>query len=218
MNDRANANPVDPRLFVTLDPGPSLAAESMRTLRTHVMARHVQPGHRALAVCAPSQGVGCTFVASNLAVALSQIGVNTLLIDANMRRPMVADVFGITEMKNDLRTALASDYNINDCLVRAVLPQLSVLPAGGRASNAHELIASSRFKFLMDFCLREFDATILDTPPANKYSDARRIGSVAGYCLVVAQRNKSLLSDVKALVQDLQGDRANVIGTVLTES
>jgi protein-tyrosine kinase len=218
MNDRANANSLNPRLFVTLDPEPSLAAESMRTLRTHIMARHVQPGHRALAVCSPSRGAGCTFVASNLAVALSQIGVNTLLIDANMRCPTVAEVFGIAVTKNDLRMALASDANISDCIVRTLLPQLSVLPAGGRASNAHELIASSRFKFLMDFCLREFDATIIDTPPANKYSDARRIGSVAGYCLVVAQRNKSLLSDVKALVQELQGDRANVIGTVLTES
>ncbi len=41
----------------------------------------------------------------------------------------------------------------------------------------------------MDFCLREFDATIVDTPPANQYSDARRVSTVVGYSLIVAHRN-----------------------------
>ena len=60
-------------------PGPLKAArpfrvsESLRALRTHVMARHVSEGHRALAVCAASKGSGCTFVATNLAAALSQM-------------------------------------------------------------------------------------------------------------------------------------------------
>ena len=189
----------------------------MRALRTHIMARHVQQGHRALAICAPTVGVGSTFVATNLAVALSQIGLNTLLIDANLRRPGIAQRFGLSPTKKDLRAALSSDININDCIERTSLPQLSLLPAMDRAGNAQELVASARFKTVMDFCLREFDATLLDTPPANRYSDARRISSVVGYSLVVAQRNKSLLSDVKALVEQLQGDRAVVIGTVLTE-
>jgi protein-tyrosine kinase len=217
MNDPNDGNALNLKSFVTLGDEPSVVAESVRALRTHILARHVQRGHRALAICAPTQGVGCTFVAANLAVALSQIGLNTLLIDANMRHPGVADRFGIKTTKKDLRAALSSDANINDCIERTSLPQLSVVPAMGRAGNAQELVASARFKVVMDFCLREFDATLLDTPPANKYSDARRISSVVGYSLVVAQRNKSLLSDVKALVEQLQGDRAVVIGTVLTE-
>jgi protein-tyrosine kinase len=208
---------LNPNSFVTLREEVSVASESIRALRTHIMARHVQQGHRALAICASTQAVGCTFVAANLAVALSQIGLNTLLIDANMRRPDIATRFGLTAIKKDLRVALSSDININDCIERTALPQLSVLPAMGRAGNAQELVAGARFKFVMDFCLREFDATVLDTPPANRYSDARRISSVVGYSLVVARRNKSLLSDVKALVEQLKGDRAVVIGTVLTE-
>ena len=68
--------------------------ELLRALRTHVMARHVSEGHRALAVCAASRGSGCTFVATNLAVALSQIGVNTLLLDADLRAPGIASALG----------------------------------------------------------------------------------------------------------------------------
>jgi capsular exopolysaccharide synthesis family protein len=212
------AKPVAFKSMVTLSDEPSRSAEAIRALRTHVMARHVSEGHRALSICAASRGSGCTFVASNLAVALSQIGVNTLLLDADLRAPGIAATFGYKPVKNDLRTALSSPVNFNDCIERNVLPGLSILFSAGTAPNAQELLASGRFKSLMDFCLREFDATIVDTPPANRYSDARRISTVVGYSLIVAQRNKSHINDIKALAEHLRGDHATVIGTVLNEA
>src|ERR1700727_2373564 len=109
MADTSAERALNLNAFLTLRDEPSVAAESMRALRTHIMARHVQQGHRALAICAPTQGVGTTFVATNLAVALSQIGLNTLLIDANLRRPDIATRFGLTAIKKDLRVALSSD-------------------------------------------------------------------------------------------------------------
>ncbi len=81
---------------------PFRVSESLRALRTHVMARHVSEGHRALAVCAASKGSGCTFVAANLAAALSQIGVNTLLLDADLRSPGVSATLGLEWTKPDL--------------------------------------------------------------------------------------------------------------------
>ncbi len=95
MDDRvAPRKAFDTRALVTLSSQASETAEAIRGLRTHIMARHVREGHRALAICAASEGVGCSFVAANLAVSLSQIGVNTLLIDANMRKPSIATMFG----------------------------------------------------------------------------------------------------------------------------
>jgi len=182
------------------------------------VTRHVQEGHRALAICAASQGVGCTFVAANLAVALSQIGLNTLLIDADMRGPAIAKTFEYPAPKADIRLALSSDMNFFDCISGGVLPFFSVLFCGGAASNAQELLAGQRFAALMDFCLRQFDATIVDTPPANESSDARLISSTVGYSLIVTQRNKSLVNDVKLLTEQLRGDHAQVIGTVLNKA
>lgn len=196
----------------------SRTSESVRALRTHVMARHVSEGHRALAVCAASQGSGCSFVASNLAVSLSKIGVNTLLIDADMRAPSIAKIFSHKTDRGDLRAALSSSVNFSDCIERNVLPGLSILFSAGRAPDSQELLASNRFKSLLDFCLREFDATIVDTPPANRYSDARRVSTVVGYSLIVARRNVSHVSDIKALAEHLRGDHATVIGTVLNET
>src|SRR6185312_15977685 len=173
---------------------------------------------RALAICATTRGAGCTFVATNLAVALSQIGVNTLLIDADLRKPGVARAFGHQAVKADLQAALSAPVNFSDCVERNVMPNLSVMFSAGAVRNAQELLGSLRFERLMDFCLREFDATIVDTPPANIYSDARRISTVVGYSLIVARRNRSHIDDIKALVEQLHGNHATVIGTVLNDS
>ncbi len=194
-------------------------AEAVRALRTHIIAQHVHGGRRALAVCAASEGVGCTFVAVNLAVALSQIGIKTLLIDANLRHPAIDAFFSPAVSGPGLRHFLASsEVAFTDVIESEVLPELSILRSGGVASNPQELLAGDRFKDLMDVCLRDYAVTILDTPPANSCADARRISNVVGYSLVVARRDRSLVGDVKTLIDELQGDHARVIGTVLNEA
>ncbi len=197
----------------------SRAAESIRTLRTHIMAQHVHEGRRALAVCATNLGTGCTFVAANLAVALSQIGVKTLLIDADLRRPGVDLIVRPHRARDGLAQCLATpEAGFADFIEPEILPSLSVMYSGGSVSNPQELLAGDRFRALMDFCLRDFEATIVDTPPANTCADARRISTVVGYSLIVTRRNKTYVNDVKTLIAQLQGDHARVVGTVLNEA
>lgn len=205
--------------LVTLSQPQDAPAEAVRALRTYIMTHHVQGGRRALAVCAASPGVGCTFTATNLAVALSQIGVKTLLIDGNLRGPGVDKLIQPPAPTDGLQQCLASyDANFNDCIDPDVLPGLSVMYAGGASANPQELLAGHRFKDLMEFCLRDYEATIVDTPAANSCSDARRVSTVVGYSLLVARINKSYVDDLKTLTTQLQGDHARVVGTVLNEA
>jgi capsular exopolysaccharide synthesis family protein len=193
--------------------------EAIRALRTHIMAQHLNLGRRALAVCAPSAGSGCSFVAANLAIALSQVGVKTLLIDGDLRGPTLENLIRPPRQPGGLAQCLRST---NEPFVASidsdVLPNFSVMYAGQPASNPHELLASDRFKSLMNFCLREYDATIIDTPPANTSSDARRIGGVVGYGLIVTAQNKTIVKDVKVLMSQLRADGAVVIGTVMNRA
>ncbi len=193
-------------------------AEAIRTLRTHVVAQHLRKGRRGLAVCAASANVGCTHVGVNLAVALAQIGVKALLIDADLRRPGVDAFIQPKRAVAGLHHYLASyDMDVSQAIQEDVMPSLSVIFSGGQSHAPQELLASDRFETLLDFCLREYDATIIDTPPANTCADARRITSLVGYGLVVARRNKSFVNDIKTLAGQLTADRAQVVGTVLNE-
>lgn len=193
-------------------------AEAIRALRTHVMAQHVDQGRRALLVCAVSADSGCSLVAANLAVALSQIGVNTLLIDGNLRNPSLENYIQPSRPMTGLQQRLAERDQAIDHLQREVLPNLSIMYAGGVATNPQELLANDGFKSLMDQCLRDYQMTVVDTPPASNCADARRIGSVLGYCLVVARQHQDRITDISTLIAQLEHDGAKVIGTVLREA
>ena len=204
-----------PQLVMVSEPAGE-RAEAVRAIRTHVMAQHVDRGRRALAICAPSRGVGCTFTAANLAVALSQIGAKTVLVDADLHDPGVKHLIRANQPKPGLAACLArGDMHFSECIDFDVAPNLSVIFAGETAANPRELLAGESFQMLMDFCLRDFDVTIVDTPPANTSSDVRRISTVVGYSLIVAGRDRTYVNDVKVLTSQLRADHARVIGTVL---
>jgi protein-tyrosine kinase len=205
--------------LVTLARPQDAPAEAVRAMRTFVMTHHVHKGRRALAVCAASSGVGCTFTAVNLAVALSQIGVKTMLIDANLRNPGVDHLVQPPRSLDGLRTCLSTyDAEFYDCIDTDVLPGLSIIYAGGVAHNPQELLAGNRFKSLMEFCLRDYEATIIDTPAANNCSDARRVSTVVGYSLIVARLNTSYVDDLRTLTDQLRADHVKVVGTVLNQA
>jgi capsular exopolysaccharide synthesis family protein len=203
--------------LLTLSAPLSAGAEQIRALRTHMVAQHIEAGRRALAVCAASYDVGCTFVAANLAVATAQIGLKTLLIDADLREPMIQKVLPPRMEGPGLSHCLAGPGgSVGDFIDDDVLPNLSVLHAGTPAFNAQELLAREWFQDVMTYCLREYDFTVVDTPPANTSADARRISNVVGYSLIVARRDQSVVADVRTLAEQLLDDNVNVVGTLLT--
>lgn len=194
-------------------------AEAIRAIRTFVMAQHIHAGRRALAICSASAGVGASFVAVNLAAALAQAGVSVLLIDGNMRRHGVDAYIRPSSPGPGLREYLMDEkVSIEDVVAEGVMENLAVMYAGGGTPDAQELLAGDRFGKLMERCMRDYEMTIIDTPPANTCADARRISTVAGYSLIVTKRHKTFVSDLTALAEQLAQDRAQVVGTVLNEA
>lgn len=196
----------------------SIEAEAIRALRTRIVAQHVQQGRRSLAICSPAEESGSTFVATNLAVALSQIGIKTALVDADLRAPSVDQAFGLPEGRKGLSEYLADPtVEIDDVLLDDMLPDLSILPAGKAPDNPQELLSGARFPELVNQLLREYEITIFDTTPSNRCTDALRVANIASYCLLVGRKHKSFVSDVKTLSKLLKADRSVVVGTVLND-
>lgn len=204
--------------LVVINEPMSLRAEAIRLLRTQIIAQHVKIGRRGIAVVAPVEGVGCTYIACNLAASLSQVGVKTLIVDCNMRSPRVDQVFGLDPNSPGLSSFLSVQVARPERVVHAnVLPNLSVITAGPPVMLPQELLSSNRFRDGVNTLLREFDLVLFDTPPANSSADALTVGGVIGYAMMVARRDQSYFRDVTTLVTQLQSTRCTVIGSVLNE-
>ncbi|UAJ09334.1 protein tyrosine kinase [Polymorphobacter megasporae] len=208
---------VSDELVVLSDPV-SAKAESIRLLRTQVIAQHIKPGRRAMAFVAPVDGVGCSYLVANLAAALSQVGTKTLLVDSNLRSPRIDQIFGLAANGPGLSSYLSLQVSRPERVIHAnVLPNLSVITAGPPVSRPQELLSSTRFRDGMNMLLREYDIALFDTPAANSCADALTISSVIGYAVIVARRDKTFVGDVATLAGQLAAARSSVVGSVLSE-
>ncbi len=213
----ARRQPVSDELVVISDPQ-GLRAEAVRLLRTQVIAQHIKAGRRGLALVAPVEDSGCSNLSSNLAVALSQVGIKTLLVDANLRAPRLHEIFGLDANAPGLTSYLSMQVSRPERVVQAnVLPSLALITAGPAASRPQELLSSRRFRDGVNMLLREYDLVLFDTPPANSSADALTIGAAAGYVMLVARRNQAFFKDISTLVEQLQTSRCPLIGSVLNE-
>ena len=194
----------------------SPTAESIHALRTHLVARHIQEGRRGLAVC-DTEGSAGEFLAINLAISMAESGVRTLLIDANIRSPELGLYVQPSTTVPGLADAIEQPEVPIGFAIQNVLPNLSLIYAGGPRENSLELLGNPKFARIVDLCMREFDFTIATTPPSNRFADARRVASVMRYALVVARKNVTFTADVNTLISELTSDSAQVIGTVYND-
>ncbi|WP_150290565.1 CpsD/CapB family tyrosine-protein kinase [Sphingobium estronivorans] len=205
------------QVVITFGAG-SPEGESIGALRTQLMSQHLKEGRRALAICSPSKAGRTSFLAVNLAVALTQAGVRTLLVDTNMRAPHVQSYIVPSRPVRGLADCLEdSAIEFGEVIHDDVLPSLSVVFAGDPTDKSQELLAGPRFKALVDLCMREYDMILFDTAPTNACADAQIVAMLAHYGLVVARKNMSYVNDIKTLIADMRANRVEVIGTVINE-
>jgi len=203
--------------LMIVDPA-NLEAEAIRGLRTRIIAQHVREGRRGLVFCTPANGSGCTFTAVNLAVAMAQAGVKTVLVDADLRGGRIGGIFGSPADMPGLADFLADDQiRAEEIIESDVIPDLSIIPAGLPADTAQELLSSARFAAFAGQLVREHDLAIFDTTPANSCTDAQRVATVVGHAMIIARKDRSYFNDVRALSRLLRADKSTVVGTVLTD-
>jgi capsular exopolysaccharide synthesis family protein len=208
---------VSDELVVLSEPS-GLRSEAIRLLRTQIIAQHIRSGRRGLAMVSAVEGAGCSYLSANLAASLSQVGIKTLLIDANMRTPSIAAYFGIDPNEPGLSSFLSLQVSRPERVVNAnVLPSLSVMTAGPAVGRPQELLSGTRFRDGTNMLLREYDLVLFDTPPASANADALTVGAAAGYALIVARRDHSYFSDISTLANQLAAARCPVVGSVLNE-
>jgi chain length determinant protein tyrosine kinase EpsG len=193
-------------------------AEAFRALRSQLTMRQVvgSSSRRALAVVSPERGDGKTFFAANLAVTLAQLGGSTLLIDADLRAPRLHKVFSIPGGAG-LSGVLNGRQQPNVIHQVPDMKMLFVLPVGVTPPNPLELVERPAFGRLIGELLRKFDNIVVDTPAAQRGSDAAVIAARCGAALIVARQHQSRMGALHKLVGAVNQGSAQLAGLVINE-
>ena len=197
---------IDDHLVSLLTPN-ALEAEQYRALRHAVEQARKRSGLSVVAITSPSVGEGKTTTAINLAGAMAQApGTRVLLIDADLRRPSIAERLGLLEPDAPALADLVLDPSLSlDDVLRARPPfNLAVISAGSPSPNSYEIFQAPRMGEILAEARRRFDYVILDTPPLVPVPDSRVLGRwVEGYLIVVRchQTTRRLLADALNVVE-----------------
>lgn len=192
--------------------------EALRALRSQLMLRWFtgDPDRKALAVTSPGRGEGRSWLAANLAVVFSQLGENTLLIDADMRNPAQHGLFKL-DNRTGLSSILSGRGDSSDVKRIPSFMGLSVLTAGPTPPNPQELLGRSQFAELLAQFRGQFDTIIIDTSASADYADAQTIAVRAGGALLLAHKHETALDDLGALAESLRQLGVQPVGSVISE-
>ncbi len=188
--------------------------EAFRLLRTNLQFIDLDHQPRCLVITSAVPGEGKTMTSTNLAVALAQTGRNTLIIDADLRRPRVASTLGL-DPAIGLTTALVGKAEIHDAIQVHEASGLHVLASGAKPPNPTEILQS---KITHDLILRlrgSYDMVIIDAPPLLPVADASVLAKLADGVIVVVRHGKTTKDQVNEAINRLNQVGARLYGVVV---
>jgi chain length determinant protein tyrosine kinase EpsG len=180
------------------------------------MLRWFAHGRRALAVVGVGEGDGVSMFAANLAVVFSQLGEQTLLVDANLRHPRQQEIFDL-KGRRGLSDLLAGRAELDVVEHVPSIVDLSVLPAGTLPPNPQELLARAAFRSLNTQLESRYDVVLYDVPPFSVGVDALAVASRAGGVLLVARKDRTRISNVSRMAEQMAQAGAEVVGSVVVD-
>jgi capsular exopolysaccharide synthesis family protein len=199
----------DPLLITHYRPK-SAAAESYRRVRTALyFGSSIAAGHKVVQFTSSAPRDGKSTVAANMAVSIAQSGKRTLLIDADLRKPRVHEIFALAAPRG-LTSVISGEAEYADAIQDISIPHLSILPCGPLPASPAELLTSPRFAELLRLFREQYDYVLLDSPPVLAETDASVVAHhVDGVVLVVraskngrpmAERTRNILHDLGAKI------------------
>ena len=189
-------------------------AEAFRSLRTSIEFASVDRPLQTLMITSPGPQEGKSTVAVNLSIAMAQAGKNVLLFDADLRRPRVHRLLGVSNRHGLSDLFVQTPLELDGFVRSWRMENLAVVTTGGLPPNPAELLGSQRMGQILDLVSEQADIVILDSPPAGVVTDAAVLAAKVDAVLLVVQPKRTPIGAAKQAMEQLQRAEANVIGIV----
>lgn len=192
----------------------SVRAESYRRLRTNLQFLGMEDQRRSIVVTSSVPGEGKTTTAINIAFTMAAAGERVLLIDADLRRPQIANRFRL-ESAAGLTSILIGRAILADVVQPQGMIGLDVLAAGPIPPNPSELLGFTEMKHLLHEATHTYDVVILDTPPLLPVTDAAVLSHITSGALVVVGSKVVRRQELETALTTLDRVESRVLGLVL---
>jgi succinoglycan biosynthesis transport protein ExoP len=192
----------------------SAAAEAYRMLRTAILLSTAGHPPKTMLVTSGQPGDGKTTTVFNIALALTQLKAEVVIVDCDMRRPRFHKLLQLGKGEG-LSTFLTSGGNLDKFISRGPVPHLSILPCGFVPPNPSELISSEKMKDLLRLLEEKFDYVILDSPPMVTVTDPIILSTLVDGVILVVKSGQSKSELLGRVCQYLSSVGAKVLGVTL---
>ncbi|MEM9861388.1 MAG: polysaccharide biosynthesis tyrosine autokinase [Myxococcota bacterium] len=195
----------------------SAAAECCRTVRTNLMfMRGAAPASKGqcLVVTGSLPQEGKTTVSTNIAASFAQSGKKVLIVDADLRKPKIHTVFGLSR-EVGLTSFIVGESEFEDAVLNTHVPGLDVMVSGPVPPNPAELLHARRLQSLIETAREAYDVVIFDSPPLGAVTDAAIVAGHADGTIVVARANVTARDAFKSSLRQLHDVGARLLGCVM---
>jgi succinoglycan biosynthesis transport protein ExoP len=209
----------------------SMGAEAFRALRTNLQFLRLEMKGKLFLITSSFVQEGKTLNVVNLALSMAQAGNKVLLVDADLRKPLVHRVFGLSrepgitdyvlgnyhwkEVTNSISDVMLGDFGIDDILKTPGMDNMNFVTAGTQPPNPTEILSSSRFKDFLTEAGKVYDFIFIDAPPVLPVADATEIAPLMDGVLLVYTVGKIGRGVLKRAKSTLDNVDAKVLGIIL---
>jgi capsular exopolysaccharide synthesis family protein len=199
----------------------SVFADSFRMVLASLTSEWMERGRaRVMVVTSAGPGEGKTTVLSNLGIAMADIGRRVLLVNADLRKPHLEDVFSIkaeSGLKELIEDESASFEALDSMIQETATPGLFVLPGGKATDAASKLFYSPKIPLLLERLNSKFDFILIDTPPMLQFAEARLLGRMSDGVILVVRSGQTDRETAIASSRRLAQDGIRVFGAILND-
>ena len=189
-------------------------AEAYRILRTNIEFNRANPEANTISLVSGGPGEGKSTTIANLAFICAQGGYSTLIVDADLRRPVQHLLFDLSN-EFGLTNYLTTDMDLDQAILPTSVENLSILPSGILPSDAVGILNSQRMSDTIAELKMRYDIVFFDSPPILGVSDASVIASEVDQTVIVVQHRRFPRAMLTRVKQAILGVGGTVLGVVL---
>jgi len=211
--EMGEARQIETRLVTHFDPK-SPVSEAYRTLRTNIQFKNKKTKQHVILVTSSAPKEGKSTTVANLAITMAQMGNKTVLIDGDLRRPVIHSIFNMKK-ENGLTNYLIGNATLKEIVRPTFVEHLAVIPSGPLPPNPSELLGSDEMKKLLEDLKNQFEVILFDSPPVIAVTDAAIMSTLVDGIVLVIKAHQTHREAIKRAKSLLDTAEARIFGSLL---